>query len=244
MMRKPLWHWVYPAVAFSVAVLFTLLPGRTIAAPTAGVIGTAAPYQAKDFSGILGMQGISDKTLNNHFKLYQAYVTNTNLLLQRTNQLLTEGKENTPEFSELRRRFGFEFNGMRLHELYFANLKGDGKADPISALYKQIVQDFGSFDRWNTDFIATGKMRGDGWAILFYDPMANRLMNVWINDHEMGVPTGLQPILVMDAWEHAYYMDTTNRAEYITVFMKNANWREVESRFAMIREAMQKMSTK
>lgn len=84
-----------------------------------GARGAPVAYQAKDFSGILGMTGISDRTLQNHFKLYQGYVNNTNLLLERTSQLLSEGKEKTPEFAELRRRLGFEFNGMRLHEYYF-----------------------------------------------------------------------------------------------------------------------------
>jgi len=193
-----------------------------------------AAYQAKDFSNILGMPGIGDRTLQNHIKLYQGYVTNVNLLLERTNQLLQEGKGDTPEFAELRRRLGFEFDGMRLHEYYFGNLKGDGKPDPGSALYKQLAQDFGSFDRWNADFVATGKMRGIGWAILYYDPQANRLLDVWITDHEIGHPAGLAPILVMDVWEHAYYLDTTNRADYISAFMKNANWREAERRFTVV----------
>ncbi len=173
------WRKTYPVVAFSAAMLGVLLLGHTIPAPAAGEAGEAGSvphYTAKDFTAILGMQGISDKTLLNHFKLYQAYVANTNTLLDRTSQLLNEGKENTPDFAELRRRLGFEFDGMRLHEYYFGNLKGDGKPDPTSPLYQQIVRDFGSFERWNTDFIATGKMRGDGWAILYYDPMENRLM--------------------------------------------------------------------
>lgn len=224
--------------ACTVAVFVVLLLGIIFTVMAADEQGGATPYQAKDFSYILGMQGISDKTLLNHFKLYQGYVTNTNLLLASTAQLLSEGKETTPEFAEQRRRLGFEFDGMRLHEYYFSNLKGDGNADPNSALYKQLVRDFGSFDQWNKDFIATGKMRGDGWAILYYDPLANRLLDVWITDHEIGHLAGLQPILVMDAWEHAYYLDTTDRASYITNFMKNVNWRVLEHRFNPASQAM------
>lgn len=216
---------------FGVAGILVLLLGGVMAVRAAD---GPAPYQAKDFSAILGMTGISDRTLQNHFKLYQGYVTNTNLLLERTNQLLSEGKEKTPEFAELRRRLGFEFDGMRLHEYYFGNLKGDGTPDPASTLSARITRDFGSFARWKADFVATGSMRGVGWAILDYDPAADRLLNVWISDHEQGHLVGLQPILVMDVWEHAFYLDTTNKADYIDAFLKNANWREAERRFTAL----------
>ena len=105
-------------------------------------------YQAKDYSRVLGMQGISDTTLQNHFKLYQGYVTNTNTLLDTSMRLSGEGKEKSPEFAEVRRRLGFEFCGMRLHEYYFENLKGTGAPEPNSAIYKQISKDFSDFDSW------------------------------------------------------------------------------------------------
>lgn len=190
------------------------------------------PYQAHDYSQVLGMQGISDATLQSHFKLYQGYVTNTNTLLEKTAQLLDAGQEKTPEFAELRRRLGFEFDGMRLHEYYFENLKGNGQPDTKCLLYQQIEKDFGGFDRWRKDFLGIGAMRGVGWAILFYDTIGDRLVNNWITLHQDGVLAGVQPLLIMDVWEHAYYADyQTERSKYLEAFMQNLNWDEVARRF-------------
>ena len=189
-------------------------------------------YQAKDYSHILGMQGISDTTLQNHFKLYQGYVTNTNALLETNRLLLDEGKERTPEFAEVRRRLGFEFDGMRLHEYYFENLKGDGQPDANSHCLRQLARDFTSFDTWKKDFLATGAMRGVGWAVLFYDQRADRTLNAWITLHQDNVLPGLIPLLVMDVWEHAYLLDyQLDRPGYLEAFMRNVNWQEVSRRF-------------
>ncbi len=181
-------------------------------------------YQPQDYSRILGMQGISDATLHNHFKLYQGYVNNTNTLMQRTAQLLKEGNDRAPDYAEMRRRLGFEFDGMRLHEYYFENLKGDGRPDTTSLIYKQIQQDFGDFEAWKKDFIATGMMRGVGWAILFYDTRGNRLLNNWITLHHENLLAGVQPLLVMDVWEHAFLLDfQLDRAGYVNAFFSNLN---------------------
>jgi len=190
------------------------------------------PYQAKEYAAVLGMQGVSDATLQNHFKLYQGYVTNTNALWEKTEKLLDQGQEKTPEFAELRRRFSFELDGMRLHEYYFENLKGDGNPDAGSLIHQQIERDFGSFERWRNDFVGTGAMRGVGWAVLCYDTRADRLVNDWITLHQDGILAGIQPLLVMDVWEHAYYLDyQTERAKYLDAFMHNVKWPEVARRF-------------
>ncbi|MHB9026465.1 MAG: superoxide dismutase [Armatimonadota bacterium] len=198
-------------------------------------------YQPQEYTSILGMQGISDATLQNHFKLYQGYVTNTNTLLDKMTQLLDDGKERTPEFAELRRRLGFEFDGMRLHEYYFENLKGSGKPDTGSFIYGQIEKDFGSFDRWQKDFTGTAAMRGVGWAVLFYDTRADRLLNEWIELHMTNVLAGVQPLLVVDCWEHAFYLDfQTERPKYIDAVMSNINWEEVARRFEANSEVQQR----
>jgi len=197
-------------------------------------------YQAENYSRILGMQGISDETLQNHMKLYQGYVNNTNTLLERLGQLFDEGKERTPDYAELQRRLGFEFCGMRLHEYYFENLKGNGKPDTHSWIYQQIQQDFGSYDRWMKDFTAIGAMRGVGWAILFYDSRKKQLLNNWITLHQDNILPGVQPLLVMDVWEHAYLLDyQLDRAKYIDAFCQNINWQEVAKRFEANTEAQQ-----
>ena len=198
-------------------------------------------YQAQDYSSVLGMQGISDETLYNHFKLYQGYVSNTNLLTEKTTQLLDQGQEKTPEFAEMRRRLGFEFCGMRLHEYYFENLKGNGEPDRKSLIFQQIESDFGDFERWKRDFMATGAMRGVGWVILFYDTRHNRLLNNWITLHQDNILPGVQPLLVMDVWEHAYFLDyQTDRPKYLEAFLSNINWQEIAKRFEANSEVQQR----
>lgn len=193
-------------------------------------------YTAKTYDSLLGMTGFSDTLLNNHFKLYQGYVNNVNTLTEKLAALIKEDKGKTPEYAELKRRFGWEFNGMRLHEYYFENMTKDASAfDENSALGKQIIADFGSFDMWKKDFDATSSMRGIGWTILYYDTQAKRLFNVWINEHDLGHLAGEVAILVFDVFEHAYMIDYgVNRADYITAFMNIINWSEVSKRFQAV----------
>src|SRR5579875_3736186 len=113
---------------------------------------------------------------------------------------------------------GYEYNGMRLHELYFENLTPHYEPPkPESALYRELDRTFGRFERWQRDFTAVASMRGVGWAILYLDPETGRLSNHWISLHEHGHPAGFQPLLVMDVWEHAFLVDyrPTERAKYI-----------------------------
>ena len=189
-------------------------------------------YELKNFDHLLGIQGFSDQLLKNHFTLYQGYVTNTNKLAEDLMLMIKEGKTGTPEFAELKRRFGWEFNGMRLHELYFENMKKDGSSLKQSKLMKQIEKDFGSFENWEKDFRATGAMRGIGWVILYHDNAAGRLFNVWINEHDVGHLSGCIPLLIMDVFEHAYMLDYgLKRVDYIETFFKAIDWNAVEERF-------------
>lgn len=182
-------------------------------------------YTAKDFSYLIGMPGFSDALLNNHFALYQGYVTNTNKLLETLARLEREGKTDSPEFSELKRHFGWEFDGMRVHELYFGNLGGRGDLSQAGELRQALEAHFGSYEAWERDFRATGMVRGIGWAILYQDTATGRLLNFWINEHDTGHSAGCTPILVMDVWEHAYMLDYgTKRAGYIDAFFRNIDW--------------------
>ena len=188
-------------------------------------------YAAKDYGHLIGMEGFSQTLLNNHFTLYQGYVTNTNKVLDTLAAMLKEGKVGSPEYAELKRRLGFEFDGMRLHEYYFENLGGKVALDKSGRLGKRLAQDFGSYVDWEKDFRGTGTMRGIGWAILYLDNLAGRLINVWINEHETGHLAGGTPILVLDVFEHAFMIDYgLKRADYIEAFFKNVNWAAVESR--------------
>ena len=183
-------------------------------------------YEAKNFDHLLGINGLSDQLLKNHFTLYQGYVTNTNKLADTLGAMVREGKAGTPEYAELKRRFGWEWNGMRLHEYYFGNMiKGGKPIDENTNLYKQIVKDFGSYEDWEKDFRAAGSMRGIGWTILYYDYMEGRLFNAWINEHDVGHLSGASPMLVMDVFEHAYMLDYgVKKAGYIDEFFKAIDW--------------------
>jgi superoxide dismutase, Fe-Mn family len=190
-------------------------------------------YEPRNFDHLLGTGGFSDALLNNHFTLYKGYVTNTNKLIDTLDALLKEGKVATPEYAELSRRFGWEFNGMRLHEYYFANmLKGGTKLDAAAPLAAKIIEEFGSLENWEKDFRGTGAMRGIGWTILYLDNMGNRLFNVWINEHDLGHLSGCTPLLIMDVFEHAFMLDyQLKRADYIEAFFKAIHWDEVSKRF-------------
>ncbi len=191
-------------------------------------------YEPKNFESLLGTEGMSDTLLNNHFTLYQGYVTNTNKLADALSAMAKEGKTGTPEYAELKRRFGWEFNGMRLHELYFGNMRKGGRMlDSNSNLAKKINEDFGSYENWEKDFRAAGAMRGIGWVILYYDIIGKRLFNAWINEHDAGHLAGCTPVLVMDVFEHAYMLDYgLKRADYISAFFRAIDWNAAEERFS------------
>jgi superoxide dismutase, Fe-Mn family len=188
-------------------------------------------YTAKDYSNLIGMEGFSETLLKNHFTLYQGYVTNTNKVLDSLGQMLKDDKAGTPEFGELKRRLGWEFNGMRLHEYYFENLGGKTPMEKTSQLSKKLIEDFGSYDTWEKDFKATGAMRGIGWVALYQDNATGRLINFWINEHDVAHPAGCKLLLIMDVFEHAFMLDYgLKRADYIAAFFKNINWAAVEGR--------------
>ena len=206
------------------------------------------PYEAKNFEHLLGTAGFSDVMLKNHFTLYQGYVTNTNKLVDELGALNATGKMGTPAWAELKRRAGWEFNGMRLHELYFGNMRqassapspgGSGNANaPMrmnAKLIDAITGQWQSHDDWEKEFRATGAMRGIGWTILYYDPEARRMFNVWVNEHDVGHYAGCAPLLVLDVFEHAYMLDYgLKRADYIEAFMNAIDWGVVGERFDKI----------
>jgi len=190
-------------------------------------------FEAKNFDNILGTKGFSDTMLKNHFTLYQGYVANTNKMEEALRTYLKDGKTTTPEYAEMKRRIAWEFNGMRLHELYFGNMtKSANVLDKHSALFKKIVEDLGSFEIWEHAFRATGAMRGIGWTVMYYEPGSGHIYNAWINEHDVGHLCGATPLLVMDVFEHAYMTDYgIKRADYIEAFMNAIDWQKVAERY-------------
>ncbi len=187
--------------------------------------------QAKTFDHLKGLDGISQNQLEAHYKLYNGYVANVGKLFENLDKL----DVGSQEWSEVKRRFGFEVNGVVLHELYFNNMKPNGGSIPQGTKLAQLMNEqYGSYEKWEADFKATGKMRGIGWVITYQCPCTGKLVNCWVSDHENGHPAGFNPILVMDVWEHAFTVDynPTEKGTYIDAFFKNINWEEVESRLA------------
>lgn len=193
----------------------------------------AADYQARDFNNLIGnVPGIDDEVLKMHFKLYEGYVKNSNLLLKKIGELDEKKDNRSPEFAGLKRMLGWELDGMFLHELYFDNLGKTELPAQNSPLYAKIAKDFGSFDAWKDDFIATGAIRGIGWVVTYTDPKDGRLINQWINEHDVGHLAGGKPLLIMDVFEHAYITQYgLDRAKYINAFFENINWKKVEERY-------------
>lgn len=223
-------------VLYSTVILTLLAANQAYAQESGSLVkeekSDQALYIAKDYSYLKGMKGFSDEALELHFTLYKGYVKNSNLILQILSEKAPKGMAPLPEWSELKRRLGWEFNGMKLHELYFENLGGDKPLEVDSSLYKQIIKDFGSYENWKQDFISSGQIRGIGWVVLYLDPNQQKLVNTWINEHDLGNLAGGSPLLIMDLFEHAYLPDyKLERLKYINAFFDNINWKQVTSRF-------------
>lgn len=191
------------------------------------------PYEPKNFDHLLGTAGFSDQLLKNHFTLYQGYVTNFNKLNDILVAMERDGKFGTPEYAELNRRLGWEFNGMRLHEFYFGNMtKTSTQLNASSLLAAAMKKEWGDITMWEKDFLGMGAMRGIGWVVMYLDGASSRMFNVWINEHDVGHFAGCKPLLVMDVFEHAYMLDYgIKKTDYLQAFLKAIDWNVVEERF-------------
>lgn len=189
-------------------------------------------YQEKQFN-IPELKGISKTNIEEHLKLYAGYVKHTNLILEKIEEL--KGKDDQSyALSEMRRRLGFEFDGMRNHEFYFSSLEGKpSELDKESDLYKKIEECFGSYEKWLEDFKGLAKTRGVGWAILYFDKKSENLINSWVDEQHLGHLTGLSPILALDMWEHSFVADyqPSGKGQYIDDFFENLNWKVIEDNY-------------
>lgn len=200
-------------------------------------------YQEQKFN-IPELKGISQKNIEEHLKLYSGYVKHVNLILDHINELSNESnlssgvlarvEKYSYELGELQRRFGFEFDGMRNHEYYFNSFEG-GPTPIISGgqLESAIQEEWGSFENWFNRFKVIAATRGIGWAMLYYDKKAHRLVNAWIDEQHLGHLTGLSPVLALDMWEHSYVFDyqPSGKKKYIEDFFENLNWETIENNF-------------
>jgi len=192
-----------------------------------------ADYKPKAFAAEGGLTGLSKELVEEHLGLYKGYVNRSNALLKELLAAEKEARAN-PATQELRRRLGFEFSGMRLHELYFEPLRANASSPGLNhPLQKAIAATWGSHAAWWAAFKTTCTMTGIGWGALVQDPLTGRLMNAWFQDHENAIPVGTAPLLVVDVWEHAYVKDygAAGRAKYVDAVKPLIDWGVVEKRF-------------
>jgi len=180
------------------------------------------------------LNGISKKTIEEHLKLYAAYVKHSNLILEKIKEYSIDSEKNGFAINELQRRFGFEFDGMRNHEYYFKSLEGSAKGLPENSTLKSAVEkEWGSWDAWITRFKSICMTRGIGWAILYYDPESKKLINAWVDEQHLGHLTGIKWIFGVDVWEHSYLLDyvPSDKKKYVEAFFENVNWLNIEENF-------------
>jgi Fe-Mn family superoxide dismutase len=184
-------------------------------------------FEEKKFN-LPKLKGLSEKTIEEHLKLYAGYVKHSNLVLEKIDELAGDAEENAYALGELQRRFGFEYDGMRNHEVYFESLSGGAtELAKEGSLGKKIVEEWGSFDGWLARFKSIALTRGVGWAMLYYDRQDERLLNAFVEDHQLGQLVGCAPILALDMWEHAFVADyqPSGKKDYIEDFFQNINWK-------------------
>lgn len=189
-------------------------------------------FEEKKFQ-IPELKGISAKTIEEHLKLYSGYVKNANTVLTKIEEYAQDSEANAYALGELQRRFSFEFDGMRNHEVYFHHFEGGAQPLSDSELKKAIEEEWGSVDAWLTRFKAIALTRGVGWAMLCYDKSTKRLLNNWNDEQHLGHLTGLSPVLALDMWEHSFVMDyaPSGKKQYVEDFFANLNWQTAEENF-------------
>lgn len=189
---------------------------------------TAKPYTFPELAGL------SAKQIDVHLGLYQGYVMHTNLLLEKIAKLREEdATANAYVINELRRRLGFEFDGMRMHEYYFDQLEGGAHAlTETSVFAKLAAEKYGSVDGFMAHLGEVAGTRGIGWVVVYFDSVANTLHTAFVNDHELGQLSGLPIMLAIDLWEHAFMVDyiPSEKKTYLAAYLQNVNWSVVEAR--------------
>ena len=189
-------------------------------------------YEAKTFN-VPELDGISKETIDMHIGLYNGYVKNVNLIQDKIEAFCNDMENNTIAISEMQRRLGFEFGGMRNHEYYFSQFEGRAKQMKTDCKLKaQIEKQWGSFENWQHKFTTIAMTRGVGWAMLYIDRKTNQLVQTWVDEQHLGQLADLNIILALDMWEHSFMRDYLpgQKGEYVKAFFNNLNWEVVSSR--------------
>ena len=190
-------------------------------------------FEEKQFN-IRELVGISKGSMDEHLKLYSGYVKHANIIREKIEVMSSEIEKNAFVINELQRRFSFEFNGMRNHEIYFSSLEGEAsELAEESPLRDEITEQWGSFEAWLELFKQIAKTRGVGWAVLYFDPASGQMMNGWIDQQHLGQLNGANPVLMIDMWEHSFVSDyqPSGKGQYIEDFFTNLNWSVIEENY-------------
>ena len=175
---------------------------------------------------------INKEQFDVHMRLYEGYVNSINKIdieLERGDDQKEQSNTTFSYYRELKRGETYALNGVILHELYFENI-GGSIAEPIQSVVEKLENDFEVFQNWQENFIATAKA-SRGWAVLCYDQRSGRLRNISLDAHDLGNIAYSAPMLVLDMYEHAYFLQYADKkADYINNFMKNINWTVVADR--------------
>ncbi|HEX5774673.1 MAG TPA: Fe-Mn family superoxide dismutase [Candidatus Paceibacterota bacterium] len=192
-------------------------------------------YTARTFT-LPELKGLSKKQIEVHLALYEGYVKHVNVILDTIKRLREEDADgNAFVINELRRRLGFEFDGMRMHEYYFEQLEGGtAEIDQDGPLASAACEKYGSWDGFIAHLKEVAGTRGIGWVVTYYDHRVHSLHTAFVNDHELGQLAGLPIVLAVDLWEHAFMMDyvPAEKKNYVEAFLANVNWEVVNERFA------------
>ena len=186
--------------------------------------------EAKKFASIRELNGISARTMEEHYELYKGYIGKTNEIQEKLDSVdRASANQIYSEIRGLKHDETFAANGQILHEIYFSIMGGDGQAK--GEVVDKIKEDFGTFAAWEEDFKASA-MCARGWVVLAYDPTDGRLHNFIGDSQNQGGVWGTFPILNCDTYEHSYFIDYgSDRKAYVEAFMRNVNWTEVNRRY-------------
>jgi superoxide dismutase, Fe-Mn family len=197
-------------------------------------------YTAKQFS-LPALNGLSEKQIKVHLGLYEGYVKQVKFIGEKLGAIRAGTFElDSYIVAELRRRFAFEFDGMRMHEYYFAQLEaGSRNLEAGSALSNAVKEKYGE-QGLEAHIREVAGSRGIGWVVIYSDPEVKALHTVFVNSHEQGQLAGLPILLALDLWEHAYMVDyvPAEKKNYIDAFFANLNWSVVEKRFGATKSAL------
>lgn len=181
---------------------------------------------------IPSLQGISAKNIEEHLRLYAGYVKNANAIVEKMATI--DSEKDAYVLGELFRRFSFEYNGMRNHEIYFSSFEGGAAPlNPESALGKTLLGLFGNYETFVREFTSLALTRGIGWAMLWYDTKTEKILASWVDEQHLGQLQGCVPIVALDMWEHSYIADyhPSGKKQYVQDFFANMNWATAQKRF-------------